>query len=51
MNDYGFGTFDTELHCEDLAGEAEYMLLNNPMLYADPLDLIEDLMGEEQTLP
>jgi hypothetical protein len=52
MKDYGFGTFDTDIQCEELADAELYQLMErHPELFADPLVLTEEFAAEEATLP
>ena len=52
MKEYGFGTFDTQIHCEELAdAEIHQLMERHPELFADPLVLTEEFAAEEATLP
>lgn len=51
MREYGFSTFDTSVHCEELPGEELLLLAEHPELYVDLIDLAEEVMEEEYTLP
>jgi hypothetical protein len=53
MQDYGFSTFDTQIHCEELGDfELHQLMERHPELFADPAELTADWGHEEElTLP